>query len=110
MVALNMALAAALELVLLFAVGRFAYGLGGGPVPSWGLALGATAATLALWGRFAAPRAAGRLQGAPLLAFKVAAFGAGAVALAGNGWELAAVLYAVVAALHLALASRLGTL
>ncbi|MDF0600909.1 YrdB family protein [Psychromarinibacter sp. C21-152] len=99
-------LAFGLEAVLLYAVGRAGHALGPGGAVSWLLAALAVGTAIALWGVFAAPKSARRLTGAALVLFKLAAFAAGAAALAASGLPKAAALYALLAAFYLALALR----
>lgn len=90
-----------LELALLVAVAAWSYLTVTGATGI--VAAGASVALMALlWGVFAAPKSESRLKGLALLAFKVAAFATGALAFWGNGWILAAEVYAVIALLSLA--------
>lgn len=105
--AANMALAFLLELMLVVAVARFGYGLGGTGPAGWVLA---AFATMALWGYFAAPKSGHRLTGAGLLAFKAVMFAAGSVALAASHGPAWAAAFAAASILHLVIALRLGAL
>lgn len=108
--AANMALAFLLELMLVVAVARFGYGLGGAGIAGWVLAALAAFATMALWGYFAAPKSGHRLTGAGLLAFKALMFAAGSVALAASHGPASSAAFAAASALHLVIALRLGAL
>ncbi|GHA92692.1 YrdB family protein [Streptomyces termitum] len=69
------------------------------------LAVAAPGATAVLWGLFAAPRARFAVPLPAVLAVKALVFGAAALALAGLGHPVAAVVFAVVAAANTALAT-----
>jgi hypothetical protein len=103
-------LAFALELGLIFAFARSGYGLAEGRWTGWALALLFAAVAIALWARFAAPKAPTRLSGQALLGFKAAIFAAGVVAFAGLGWPLVALGFAGLVLVHFALSARLGVL
>jgi hypothetical protein len=80
------------EVLGLVAVAWWAVSLGG--VPGIVVAVVAVSVMAALWGRFAAPRAANRLRGATLAVFMLAWFAVGGVCLAALGhpwWGLALV-------------------
>ncbi|MBF9032012.1 DUF2568 domain-containing protein [Rhodobacterales bacterium HKCCE3408] len=112
MVAANQALALAVELALLLAVGHAAFVLSGGtgPLAAWTAAAAAVGVVAILWGRFAAPKSRTRLGGTALLAFKIALFAVGAAAFVLGGWPVIAVVFALAVAIHLVLATRLGAL
>ena len=100
---LNVGLSFLLELAALGVLGLFGYRL---DVPGWGKVLAAMAipaVVILLWARLAAPRAANRLSGYALLAFKIVVFGAAVLALYALGYRGAAVLLAAFTALNLAL-------
>ena len=103
--ATNLAVAFAVELVMLGALVVWALSLS---VAVWlriVVAIASVALVGVLWGRFAAPTAARRLQGRSLLAFKIVVFAVGAALIAGQHvwWALT---YAVVVAVNLALAEH----
>jgi hypothetical protein len=110
MLVLNSAMAFSLEVAMLVALARLGYVSGPSHGVGWALAASAVIATALLWGYFAAPKSAHRLAGVSLLAFKTAMFtsGIGATALTASAW-LAAV-FAVLVAVHLALALSLDSL
>ena len=102
-------LALALELGLLIAVAAWSY-LQVGGVTGW-VAAGASIVLAGLvWGVFAAPKSGYRLRGVRLLVFKLVAFGAGALALWGCGWGVAALVYTVLALVSLGFAWWRGVL
>lgn len=108
-VAVYHTLALALELGLLIAVAAWSY-LQVGGVTGW-VAAGASIVLVGLvWGVFAAPKSGYRLRGIRLLVFKLLAFGAGAIALLGCGWAMAALIYAVLAVISLGFAWWRGVL
>lgn len=76
----------------------------------YALAALALAVALALWARWGAPTSPHRLRETALLAFKSAIFTAGALAWAIAAGSGAAMIFAVLAALHLALALWQGWL
>ena len=85
---LLLALVFVFEVLGLVAVAWWSVSLGG----VWGVVLAVVAVSVmaALWGRFAAPRAASRLEGAPLAVFMLAWFSVGGVCLAalGHPWRI----------------------
>ena len=109
MLAASHLLALAVEAGLLWAVARLGLGLASGPA-GWALALLFAAIVVAVWARWAAPRAARRLHGAVLLGLKAGLFALGTAAFAITSAPAVAISFAVVAAVHLGLASRLGAL
>lgn len=92
----NLGVAFLLELAVIFAVGYFGLTL------SWGLTVrtlvgvGAPVLMAVLWGVFASPRASVPLRGAADVAFRMAWFGIGALALWGAGLPIAALALAAV--------------
>ncbi|WP_432635893.1 DUF2568 domain-containing protein [Albidovulum sp.] len=104
------ALAFAVEAWLVWAVGRWGFGLGGAPVAGWALALACGAAAITLWGRFAAPRSLRRLRGGALLSFKIGAFAAGAAATLQTYGAIPAAGYLILSLAQLVLALRQGAL
>lgn len=101
-------LAFSLELAMLAALGLFGFRAVDGPWLNIVLAILLAAIAIGLWAYFAAPKSATRLGMPALLIFKVAMFGAGALALwlAGEGgW---AIVFAVLAAIDLGVAVALG--
>ena len=72
----------------------------------WGWALGLlfAAALILLWGRFAAPNSALRLQLPWLLVFKAAVFGLATVLLFAQSGLLQAAIFGMAVLVHLALA------
>lgn len=106
---LNALLAFLLELAMLVFVAWWALVL---DVPWWArvlVALVAVGALVVLWGTFAAPRARVRLPVIGVVAVKAVAFGAGALALWGLGNPVAAVVFAVVAAVNVAVTTWVRT-
>jgi hypothetical protein len=108
--ALNHALALAVEAWMVWAVARWGYGLGPSPAARWGLAQAVVVVALALWGRVAAPKAARRLSGAKLLSFKVAAVATGAAATLPVYGMTPAAAFFVIALAQLSLALWLDAL
>lgn len=80
---LLLALVFVFEVLGLVAVAWWSVSLGG--VPGVVVAVVAVSVMAALWGRFAAPRAASRLRGLPLAVFMLAWFCVGGVCLAALG-------------------------
>jgi hypothetical protein len=104
----NLALALAIEIVMLVALGYWA--LVTAPVGwvSWLAALAIVAVAIALWAIWGATKSARRLKMPQLLVFKVGMFGAAAVALWAAGQPLWAGVFAVAVALNLVLARARG--
>jgi hypothetical protein len=85
-----------LELGVLGAVCCWAFGLVDGVVPGLALALAAVVIMAGLWAVFGSPRAVVPLTGAPDVLFRLAWFGAGAVAAGLRfGWAVGLVFAAV---------------
>lgn len=68
----------------------------------------AVAVFVALWGRYAAPRARRRLKGQPLLLFKIAVFTLAVIVLWAISQPVWAAMLGILAAGNLALARYLG--
>jgi Protein of unknown function (DUF2568) len=102
----NLALAFALELCALVALGLWGFSVGGGPVAKAALGLGAPLCAAVLWGLFAAPRAP---VSVPFLRFvvKVVVFGSASLALYATGHRALAVIFAFIVGANAALI-RLG--
>jgi hypothetical protein len=103
----NLALAFLLELAALVAIALVGLLL---PSGWWQLAAGALAvvAFVAVWARYAAPRAVHRLKGQRLLILKIVVFALAVLVLAGIGQPVCAAVMAVLVAVNLTLAWRLG--
>jgi hypothetical protein len=102
LVMLNALLAFAIEMGMLGFVAWWALAL---DLAWWARILVAVVAVgglIALWGSFASPKARIPLPTAGIVAVKAVAFAAGALALWGLGFPLAAVAYAVLAAANTA--------
>ena len=108
--AVALTLAAAVEVAVIVAAGFAGYRLGGGGLVSWLAALSLAGAVIALWGLFAAPKAPHRLNGAPLLVFKLAIFAFGVAATFWVWGPAPAILLAAAAAAYLFLALKLDIL
>lgn len=68
------------------------------------LAIALPGLAIVLWGLFAAPRSARRLEGRALLGFKIIIFAVAAAALWAAGQALAAVVFGALVAINLGLA------
>lgn len=110
MIALNHAVAFALELALLAVLAVYGWSLADAAVAKWALALVVAGGAALLWGWFAAPKSAARLGGLSLAAFKLAMYGSGALALAALGHPRLAAAFAALSVAQVALAVRLGVL
>jgi len=102
---LNLALAFFLELAVLAFVGMWAFGLTDQPFVRVLTVAGALAVFIAGWALFGAPRATVRLPGPAKVSFFLLWFGLGALALAGAGHPIGAVLFFLGYLLNLALVS-----
>jgi hypothetical protein len=98
----NLALAFALELCALAALGLWGFSVGDGPVAKALLSIGAPLCAAVLWGVFAAPRAPVSL---PLVRFvtKVLVFGSAAVALYTTGHSTLSIVFAFIVVANAAL-------
>lgn len=106
---LHAVLALGVEIAVLVAVFR----LGSTMIPGWaGLVAGLflLACVIALWARWGAPKSRHRLTGRALLAFKIAIFGTGTVAVWAADGTLVAVIFALIVAAHLVLAMAIDAL
>ena len=109
LVMLNAVLAFVLELAMLVFVAWWALLL---DVPWWArilIAVVAVGALVVLWGTFAAPRARVRLPVIGIVGVKAVAFGAGVLALWGLGNPVAAVVFAVVVTVNVAITTFVRT-
>lgn len=109
LVLLNALLAFLLELAMFVFVAWWALLL---DVPWWArilIAFAAVGALVVLWGTFAAPRARVRLPVVGIVAVKAVAFGAGMLALWGLGNPVAAVVFAVVVTVNVAITTYVRT-
>jgi Protein of unknown function (DUF2568) len=100
----NLALAFIVELAMLAAFALGALSLGLDPLLRWIVAIAVVAAVVTAWAVWAAPRAAGRLRGRALAAFKIGLFALATLALLAAGFAGWAITFAVAAALNLVLA------
>ena len=100
----NLALAFIVELAMLAAFALGALSLGLDPLLRWIVAIAVVAAVVTAWAIWAAPKAAGRLQGRALPAFKIGLFALATLALLAAGFAAWAITFAVTAALNLVLA------
>lgn len=109
LVLLNALVALALELAIFASVGWWALAL---DLAWWAripIAVAAVGALIAVWGTFASPKARIPLPTAAVVAVKATAFGAGALALWGLDYPVAAVAYAVLAAANTAVITYVRT-
>jgi hypothetical protein len=109
LVIVNALLAFVLEMAIFGFVGWWAMAL---DLAWWArvpIAIAAVAALIAMWGAFAAPRARFKLPTAGIVAVKIVAFAAGALALWGLGFTGAAVVYAVVVAANVTVTTYVRT-
>ena len=104
----NLALAFAIELMMLAALGYWAFGAAPGGWLSWLMAVAIVALAIGLWALWGAPTSATRLQMPWLLVFKIVMFGAGIVALWAAGQYSLALWFAGLVALNLVLAGIWG--
>jgi hypothetical protein len=108
--AINDMLAFLLEIGALIAIANGVHHTIDQPVLRWIVPGVAVIAVVLLWGRFAAPKSAKRLQGPALLVFKAGVFAAASasiLATAGPAWAAA---YAGLAIFQLGLAAAIGSL
>jgi hypothetical protein len=108
LLAANLALRFALELAMLAALAYWGFHTGHSLIADLVLGLGAPLLAAAVWGVYAAPRSARRLQGGALLAVQSAVFAAAAVALAAAGRADLAIAFALVVAVNTVLLHALG--
>lgn len=109
LVMLNAVAAFVLELAMLVFVAWWALLL---DVPWWArvlIAIALVGGLVVLWGTFASPRARVALPTPGVVAVKTVAFGAGAFALCGVGGPVAAAVFAVVAAVSVAVTTIVRT-
>ena len=100
----NLALAFAIELMMLAALGYWAFGAAPGGWLSWLAALAIVAVAIGLWAVWGAPTSATRLKMPLLLLFKIIMFGAGVLALWAAGQSALALWFAALVVLNLVLA------
>ncbi|MET3898333.1 hypothetical protein ABIB57_002282 [Devosia sp. UYZn731] len=105
----NLALAFAVELAMLAALGVWAFGLQETWV-RWALVVVVVGVAVALWAVLAAPTSGSRLGEPSLSVFKIVLFGAAALALTQAGHGSWAAAFAIVAAANLGLAALWGQL
>jgi hypothetical protein len=103
----NYALRFVLELAALAALAYWGFEEFGG-VLQWVIGLGAPLVAAAVWGTFMSPKASRPTVDPVRLLIELAVFGAGVAALLAAGATTVAVIFAVLAALHLALTFALG--
>jgi hypothetical protein len=96
-----------LELATLAALAYWGFSQFGG-VTQWVLGLGAPLIVAVVWGRFMSPKASHPTVDPVRLLIEFVVFGSGVAALFAAGATLLAVLFAVLAAVHLALTFALG--
>ena len=96
-----------LELATLAALAYWGFSEFGG-VAQWVLGLGAPLLVALVWGRFMSPKASHPTVDPVRLVIEFVVFGSGVAALFAAGATLLAVLFAVLAAVHLALTFALG--
>lgn len=101
---INLAMAFGLELALLAAMWVWAFAVLPGGVWQFGVAIGLSAVVIVLWGIWAAPRSARRLEMPWLYVFKIATFAVGVAALIMARQPVWGEVFAVLAALNLGLA------
>lgn len=100
---LNLALAFLLELILLAAIAYSAFHLHVATEVKWLVGIAAPLGLAVIWSLIAAPTAKRRLAPIPLVAFKVAVFTFGAIALYSTGQRAPALLLEAAALINLAL-------
>lgn len=96
-----------LELAVLAALAYWGFSEFGGVV-QWVLGLGAPLLVAAVWGAFVAPKASRPTVDPVRLALEVTVFGSGVAALLAAGSTALALVFAALAAGHLALTFALG--
>jgi hypothetical protein len=101
LVGVSLAVQFAAELVVLAALAVWGYGAVDG-VGRYALMVAAPAIAAVVWGVFGAPRGPRHLTGLGRRILQLLFFGAGALALAGAGHPLAAVVFAVVVTTNIA--------
>jgi hypothetical protein len=94
--ALNLALAFALELCLLAALGYWGFRVGSGWIARIALGVGAPAVVIVIWGIFLAPTSSRRLHDPWLLLAKIILFGAAIAALYAAGHPTIAWVFATL--------------
>ena len=97
---LNLAIRFLLELCVLIAVGYWGFKTGSGWFLKILLGIGAPLLIAIIWGLFAAPKAAYRLDGFMLLLLELVVFGSGVAALVATGNEAIAWGFAVIAVIN----------
>ncbi len=96
-------LALTVEVLAIYAFGAPAWhapGPGAVTTLRWALALGAGVLAVALWGRFAAPKARRRLGGGLLVLFKAAVLGASVAAFSTLYSQAATLAFGLAVGLH----------
>ena len=101
LVGVSLAVQFAAELVVLAALAVWGYGAVDG-VGRYALMVAAPAIAAVVWGVFGAPRGPRHLTGIARRVLQLGFFGAGALALAGAGHPIAAVVFAVVVTANIA--------
>jgi hypothetical protein len=96
-----------LELATLASLAYWGFSEFGG-VAQWVLGLGAPLLVAVVWGRFVSPKASHPTVDPVRFLIEFLVFGSGVAALFAAGATLLAVLFAVLAAVHLALTFALG--
>lgn len=107
MKAANLALKFALELAAVVAFGYWGATVGSGAIPVV-LAIGAPAAAVVLWGRFAAPKSNRRLRPAARVPFELCVFALATATLLSTVGRAAAAVFALVVAVNAMLLTVLG--
>jgi Protein of unknown function (DUF2568) len=103
----NFALRFVLEMAALAALAYWGFHEFGG-IAEWLIGLGAPLLLAAVWGRFMSPKASHPTVDPVRLLIEVTVFGAGVAALFASDATAVAVVFAVLAVLHLALTFALG--
>jgi len=104
----NLALAFAIEIVMLVALGFWALVAAPGGWVGWLAALAVVAVAIVLWAIWGAPKSTRRLKMPGLRVFKIGMFGAAVVALWAAGQPVWATIFAAAVALNLVLARAWG--
>ncbi len=93
---MNQAVAFALELTMLYMLGRGGYQLGRNPGWRYTLAIGLPVLAIALWGYFAAPKSTHRLEVPYLTLFQLVMFGSTAYVWYKSGHQMSTIVFMVI--------------
>ncbi len=101
---INQTIAFLLELIMVFAVGYWGYHVGKTTLSKYSLVILLPVIAIVLWGVFAAPRSAHRLEPTARLVFVLVLFGITSFLIHDSGHTKLAIAFAVVAVLNTTLA------